>query len=74
MEKGRQLSKVNFSNLNSVEIMTKKIILVAKEAKRQIACGWNDIKIVACRMNNKTLQFSCTKEKCNRRHLTKQYY
>ena len=35
---------------NSAEIMTKKLILVAKEAQleRRVACGWNDIKIVAC--------------------------
>ena len=25
-------------------------------------------------MNNKTFQFSCMKEKCNREHLNKQYY
>ena len=48
MEKGRWLSnlspfsprlherKANFPNLNFVEIMTKKIILVANEAQQQI--------------------------------------
>ena len=38
--------------LNSADIMTKKLILVAKEAQleRRVACGWNDIKIVACPM------------------------
>ena len=55
MEKGRKLSnlspfsprlyerKANFPNLNSVEIMTNKIILVAKEAQQQIgetSCLW----------------------------------
>ena len=57
--------------------MTKKLILVANEAQQQIgetSYLWQlERKIIARRINIKTFQFSCTKEKCNRRHLSKQY-